>query len=206
MRPAPGRPDPSQHWDSVFASREPEQVSWYQPSTQTSLRLLDALPGSVLDVGAGTSTLVDALLSAGRSDLTVLDVSGEALRRTQARLGQHADMVRFVVADVTDWVPGRQFDAWHDRAVFHFLTDPEQRNRYVTLAGETVRRGGGLVLGTFAEDGPEQCSGLPTIGYGPADLAATFPRGFVLEHAEHEVHITPSGQRQPFTWIRLRRT
>jgi SAM-dependent methyltransferase len=199
-------PEPGQHWDAVCATRESQQVSWYQPTAETSLRLLDELPGSVVDVGAGASTLVDGLLDAGRTDVTIVDVSAEGLQRTRARLGSRADTVRFIVADLLDWDPGRQFDAWHDRALFHFLTDPEQRNRYVNLAIQTVRPGGGLVVGAFAEDGPDRCSGLPTARYSSAELAAAFAPHFALEHTERQVHTTPAQQPQSFTWVRLRRT
>lgn len=198
---------PAQHWDAVYAQRPLTEVSWYEEQPSTSLRLLAAVPvnAGIVDVGAGESFLVDALLGEGRSDITLLDVSAEALEAVQGRLAGEAAAVSFVVADVLGWHPGRQFDAWHDRAVFHFLTTPQARDRYVATVTDAVPVGGLLVLGTFAADGPERCSGLPTSRYDADSLAAIFGGGFTLEHAEREMHTTPGGAVQPFTWVVLRR-
>jgi rhodanese-related sulfurtransferase/2-polyprenyl-3-methyl-5-hydroxy-6-metoxy-1,4-benzoquinol methylase len=192
------------HWDDVYRTRNLESVSWFQRDPAMSLRLVESTPGSVIDVGAGTSTLVDHLLEAGRTDITVLDVSEAALTSTRRRLGAAADRVTFEVADVMDWDPGRQFDVWHDRATFHFLTDPAHRRRYVDLVGDAVAAHGVLVLGTFAEDGPTRCSGLPTARYSATDLAGLFSARFTLEHQEREAHSTPAGATQAFTWVALR--
>ena len=192
------------HWDDVYRTKDIESVSWFQDNPTTSLRLVESTPGSVIDVGAGTSTLVDHLLGVGRTDITVLDVSESALALTRSRLGDAADRVTFEVADVVDWTPGREFDVWHDRAAFHFLTDPAHRRRYVDLVTEAVASNGILVLGTFAEDGPTRCSGLPTARYGAADLATLFSPRFALEHQERETHPTPAGTSQSFTWVVLR--
>lgn len=197
------------HWDDVYGSRAVDEASWFQPSAATSVRLLrgpDGLPGSVVDVGAGTSPLVDELLDLGCPDVTVLDVSEKALAVTRGRLGARAEEVTFVVADVLAWHPDREYDAWHDRAVFHFLTEPGQRAAYVETAARCVAPGGVAVLGVFAEDGPTRCSGLPTARFSPQDLAAEFDGLFTLEHAEREQHSTPGGAVQAFTWVRLRRT
>jgi ubiquinone/menaquinone biosynthesis C-methylase UbiE len=161
--------------------------------------------GSVIDVGAGASTLADTLVDSGWTDVTVLDVSRTALAVVRERLGERQRSVSFVVADVLSWQPGRTFDAWHDRAVFHFLIRPDQREKYVATASRAVRPGGVLVLGTFAADGPTQCSGLPTARYDADALAAAFAPGFTLEHSEREEHVTPGGAVQPFTWVVLRR-
>ena len=192
------------HWDDVYRTRDLESVSWYQDDPATSLRLVESTPGSVIDVGAGTSTFVDHLLEAGRTDVTVLDVSDAALALTRRRLGDAADSVTFEVADVVDWSPGRQYDVWHDRATFHFLTDPAHRRRYVDLVADAVAADGLLVLGTFAEDGPTHCSGLPTARYSAADLSSLFSARFTLEHEEREAHSTPTGKTQVFTWVTLR--
>ena len=192
------------HWDDVYRTRDLECVSWFQEEPATSLRLIESTPGSVIDVGAGTSTLVDHLLEAGRTDLTVLDVSEAALSLTRRRLGAAADRVTFEIADVVDWSPGRQFDVWHDRATFHFLTDPAHRRRYVDLVTDAVATRGIVVLGTFAEDGPTRCSGLPTTRYSAQDLGGLFSARFTLEHEEREAHLTPSGITQAFTWVTLR--
>lgn len=195
----------AQHWDEVFRTRETDQVSWYQPTHATALRLIADTPGSVIDVGAGASTLVDELLAAGRSDVTVLDISAAALELTRRRLGPRAAQVTFEVADITTWAPPRAYDVWHDRAVFHFLTDPADQTSYVDLATRAIAPGGALVLATFAENGPTHCSGLPTARFSPSRLAQMFSAHFDLEEHLHEVHQTPAGTEQPFTWVKLRR-
>jgi len=192
------------HWDDVYRTRNLESVSWFQPDPVVSLRLVESMPGSVIDVGAGTSTLVDRLLEAGRTDVTVLDVSEAALELTRRRLGDSADSVTFEVADIVEWHPSRQFDVWHDRATFHFVTDPAHRRRYVDLVTDAIAADGLLVLGTFAEDGPTHCSGLPTARYSATDLASLFSARFTLEHEEREAHRTPAGTTQAFTWVTLR--
>jgi len=174
----------------------------------TSVRLLGdwASPtGSVIDVGAGASTLVDLLLDAGRGDVSVLDISEAALMKVRDRLGGRSGAVTFVAADVRSWQPDRTCDAWHDRAVFHFLVDPADRDRYVAMVTRALAPGGVVVLATFAADGPTQCSGLPTGRYDPADLVRAFGPGFELLHAEREEHATPPGAIQPFSWVVLRR-
>ena len=195
----------AQHWDEVFRTKDTHQVSWYQVNPGTSLALIADTPGSVIDIGAGSSTLIDELLAAGRTDLTVLDISEAALELTRRRLAQHADLVRFEVADITIWQPHRTYAVWHDRAVFHFLTNRADQSSYVELVTHAISPGGALVLGTFAEDGPTQCSGLPTARYGVGSLADLFSAGFHLERHTRETHQTPAGIGQPFTWVKLRR-
>lgn len=198
----------TEHWDTVYATKATDEVSWYQRQPSTSHRLLaSASPagGSVIDVGAGASTLVDTLLDSGWSDVTLLDVSPTALALVRERLGLQREPVSFVVADVLSWRPARSYDAWHDRAVFHFLTRPDQREQYVATASRAVSPGGVLVVATFAADGPSQCSGLPTSRYDADALASAFAPGFSLEHSEREEHHTPGGAVQPFTWAVLRR-
>lgn len=199
---------PAGHWDAVFSSRAPTEVSWFQPRPDTSVRLLSAhVPpqGAVVDVGAGTSALVDALLAAGRTDVTLVDVSAAALDAVRERLGERAASVGLVVCDVLAWRPQRTYAAWHDRAVFHFLTAEQDRAAYVALAARAVEPGGVLVLGTFAEDGPTACSGLPTARYDAAALAHLFAPAFRLVAHEREEHRTPAGAVQPFTWVVLAR-
>lgn len=197
--------DASSHWDAVFRTRAAQDVSWFQEQPATSERLVASLVGdtsSVLDVGGGVHGLAGMLLARGVPDVTVLDIAPAAVEQVRAA---HGDAVSTVVADVRDWQPGRTFDLWHDRAAFHFLTADEDRRRYVATASAAVRPGGHLVLGTFAADGPTSCSGLPTARYAPEQLAALFDGGFVLEHAERELHHTPAGAAQAFTWVVLRR-
>ena len=200
--------DAAEHWDAIYSTKASNEVSWFQATPTTSLRLLErwASPaGSVLDVGSGASTLVESLLDAGWADVTVLDISRKALNEVRNRLGRRATEVFFVTADVRFWQPHRTFDAWHDRAVFHFLVEPADRDRYVAATTQAVAPGGVVVLGTFAADGPTQCSGLPTARYDTDGLAGAFGPAFVLEHAEREEHTTPAGAEQPFSWVVLRR-
>jgi SAM-dependent methyltransferase len=198
-----------EHWEHVYATRSSTEASWYQREPTASLRCIEAIaPGpsaSVIDIGAGTSTLVDRLLADGFTDLTVLDISRHALDEVAARLGKDSNRVRVVCHDVLTWEPDRRYDVWHDRAVFHFLTERAARDRYVELAARAVRSGGALVLATFAPDGPEQCSGLPVSRYAPRDLEDVFAEHFTLIEHDREDHVTPSGAVQPFSWIVLRR-
>lgn len=197
------------HWDTVYVSKAPDQASWFQAWPQPSLRLLSSVAAprsAVIDVGAGTSTLADTLAGAGWSDVTVLDVSPQALAIVRARLGECQHGVSFVAGDVLSWQPERNYDVWHDRAVFHFLVQPEDRQRYVATARRAVSMDGALVIGAFAADGPTQCSGLPTARYSTDELAAAFAPAFRVTHAEREEHRTPGGVVQPFTWVVFRRT
>jgi 2-polyprenyl-3-methyl-5-hydroxy-6-metoxy-1,4-benzoquinol methylase len=198
------------HWDDVYATKPTHEVSWFQEDPAISLRLIQqasqATPGgAVIDVGAGASLLVDRLLDDGHRDLTVLDVSCEALDLVAVRLGPRAEQVTRICHDLLTWHPGSQFRIWHDRAVFHFLTEREDREAYLRLVTRSVEPGGALVLGVFAEDGPTSCSGLPAARYSAADLGDVFATAFTLEHAEREEHPTPGGGVQPFTWTILRR-
>ncbi len=199
-----------QHWDQVYASRRPTEVSWFQASPRVSLELIgDVAPDQhapVVDVGGGASRLAGRLLGLGFSDVSVVDVSAEALVAARAELGADADRVTWIEADVASWHPTRRYDVWHDRAVFHFLVDHEQQRRYVEVAASAVTAGGHLVVGTFAPDGPEQCSGLPTARHDATSLAERFSPGFELVRSCREEHLTPAGVRQPFTWVVLRAT
>jgi SAM-dependent methyltransferase len=201
--------DSARHWDTIYARADQDHVSWYEDEPSTSSRLVEAAarsaPASLIDVGAGQSRLVDRLLEAGWTDLTLLDVSRAALAGVQARLGERVHEVSFVVADLLEWEPRRRFEVWHDRAVFHFLTRQRDRASYVRAASRAVVSGGALVLGVFAEDGPTRCSGLPTARYDADSLAFVFAEHFVLESAWREEHVTPAGATQPLTWAVLRR-
>ncbi len=200
--------DRRQHWEHVYTTRADTEVSWFQREPLISLRLIEALApanGSVIDVGGGASLLVDGLLERGFTDLTVLDISDHALDRVRERLGDRGRLVTLLRRDVVAWEPDRTFDIWHDRAVFHFLTDPAARDRYVANATRAVRRGGALVVATFAEDGPVQCSGLPVSRWSAPALEAAFSPRFSPLGREREEHVTPAGVVQPFTWVALRR-
>ncbi len=202
----PGR----DHWEEIWSSREPDTLSWYQAPEAVSAIVAEIVaalppPASVVDVGGGASTLVDSLIDAGYLDLTVVDLASAALHRSQQRMGGRAPSVRWVSADVTTWEPGRTFDVWHDRAVFHFLTDAADQQRYVQTATAAVRPGGRLFLRTFALDGPERCSGLLVERYDGAALAERFSEGFVLVASVASDHLTPGGAAQRFTAVELAR-
>ncbi|MEP6598083.1 MAG: class I SAM-dependent methyltransferase [Actinomycetota bacterium] len=198
----------AKHWDTVYGTKAATEVSWFQANPSTSLRLLTSSvssAGAALDVGAGASSLADALLDAGWSDITVLDVSAQALRAARDRLGERGDMVSFVVVDLLSWQPERPYDGWHDRALFHFLVRQVDREQYLATALGAISPGGVMVLGTFAPDGPTECSGLRTARYDADALAAAFAPAFKLLHNEREEHVTPGGAIQPFTWVVLQR-
>lgn len=196
------------HWEDVYQRVPTDQVSWYQPEPAVSLELLAAAGTGrhdpVVDVGGGASVLVDRLLAAGYDDLTVLDAADRALRTACDRLGPAAGSVRWLATDLLGWTPPRRYRLWHDRAVFHFLTDPAQRDRYRRVLAAALADGGHAILGTFAADGPTACSGLPVTRYGPDELAAEFADLRVVR-ATREEHHTPAGGTQPFTWLLLER-
>jgi SAM-dependent methyltransferase len=196
-------------WETVHQTKALTEVSWFEVSPDTSVRLIGSCPrpagtGRAVDVGAGTSPLVDSLLEAGWGHVTALDVSATALDVIRRRIGDDP-RVSYVVCDILTWEPRGHYDLWHDRAVLHFLTAPSDRAAYVALAARTVTPGGTLVLGGFAPDGPTRCSGLPVARRTAEQLAAEFGDAFTLEHAETQSHHTPSGSVQAFTWVRLRR-
>lgn len=200
------------HWDAAYGARAEEALSWFQARPEPSLGLIaqHAAPGAaVLDLGGGASRLVDALAGAGYSDLTVLDLSQVALATAQARLGEQAGAVQWICADVTVWRPERRYDLWHDRAVFHFLTEEADRAAYVRALLAALRPGGVAVICTFAPDGPEACSGLPVRRYSPEMLAETLealaPGAFRPIGAQAHAHETPAGRSQSFQVSLFRR-
>lgn len=197
------------HWDTIYSTKAPDAVSWYEAIPQVSLELIRAtglaLDAPIIDVGGGASRLVDALLEVGYSDLTVLDVSAAALEASRLRLGEHSERVERVVADITNWQPDRRYNCWHDRAVFHFLTDAEDRQRYVDCLTRALSTDGHAIIATFALDGPEQCSGLPVVRYDAATLATTLGDAFELVEYRAIEHITPWGAVQRFQVSHLRR-
>ena len=201
---------PREHWDEVYGRKRPDEVSWYRPHLERSLTYIDGAglgrEAAIIDVGGGASTLVDDLLDRGYANVSVLDVSQAAIGTAKARLGERAARVRWSVADVTQAdLPTAAYDFWHDRAVFHFLTDRAGRDRYRAVLARAIGPGGHVVIGTFAADGPVTCSGLPTARYDAAALAAEFP-GYQVDRTAREEHHTPSGSVQPFTWLLLTRT
>jgi 2-polyprenyl-3-methyl-5-hydroxy-6-metoxy-1,4-benzoquinol methylase len=197
------------HWENVYSSKGENEVSWYQASPAPSLELiaLAGLPRSaeVIDIGGGASRLVDSLLAEGFEHITVLDLSDAALNAARTRLGEKAAQVRWEVADVTTWKPSRTYDLWHDRAAFHFLTEPADQSAYVERLKKAVKAGGWAVIGTFALDGPERCSGLPIVRYDAASLSAILGPDFRLVDSRQHDHATPWGAVQRFQFSTFRR-
>lgn len=197
------------HWQNVYTSKREHDVSWFEESPAPSLDMLDmagAGPSSaVIDIGGGASRLVDALVRRGYQDVTVLDLSEAALAVAKARLGDLAERVEWIVADATIWQPARVYDVWHDRAAFHFLTDAGDRAAYVERLRCALRGGGHAIIGTFAPDGPEKCSGLPVARYDSRSLAGVLGEDFSLVHTRRHDHLTPWGAMQHFQFTLLRR-
>lgn len=197
------------HWDGVYRRGGPGAVTWYQDQPTVSTDLIDSLQlrrdAAIVDIGGGTSTLVDALLAAWFSDLTVLDVSSAALDETRSRLGNQAASITWLHQDLLAWEPptGR-YDLWHDRAVFHFLVKDADRDRYRQLVHRALRPGGHVVIGTFAPDGPTHCSGLPVLRYNPDELHNELGPTSDLIAKRRQEHTTPAGAIQPFTWAVMR--
>lgn len=191
------------HWDAAYQRGE-SNLSWYQPTPAVSLRMIaDAQLGpaaAVIDVGGGASRLVDALLDRGHLDVSVLDVSPAGLDLARHRLGPRAEDVRWVIDDVLVWQPGRRYDLWHDRAVFHFQTSAADRRSYVATMNRATRLGSIAIIGAFAAQGPQRCSGLPVARYGAQDIAAELGARWRLLDSTSEEHTTPHGVSQPFTW------
>jgi hypothetical protein len=196
------------HWNDTYTAKDETRVSWYQQNPQRSLTLIKVAapsPASVIDVGGGASTLADALLADGYSDLTVLDISEVALGRSKKRLGGLSDKVSWIVADITQWQPQRTWDVWHDRAVFHFLTSEEDQDVYIAALKRATIVGSAVVLATFAPSGPEKCSGLPVQRYSAATLAARIGSDFELRTEITETHPTPFGTFQDFSYAAFMR-
>jgi radical SAM/Cys-rich protein len=202
-------PSEKAHWERVYEGRAPTEVSWYQETAATSLRLIEATglgtDASVIDVGGGASRLVDGLLDRGYTRVSVLDISRAALDRTASRLGARADAVTLIEASFAD-IPGEAtYDVWHDRAMLHFLVEPVDRRAYVASLRAKLRPGGAAIIGTFAPDGPEQCSGLPVRRYDPTSLGELLGEGFHLVETVEEAHATPAGVVQEFQFCRFER-
>ena len=196
------------HWDAAYAQGDGTR-SWFEKHPDMSLRMLNAARVSavdaLIDVGGGASPLTTVLLDRGFRDLTVLDISAAGMQHARDRLGSRADQVHWVTADVLSWHPQRHYQAWHDRAAYHFLTTDEHRQQYLHTLDTATAPDTIAVFGCFAPDGPQRCSGLPVARYGPAQLARQIGTKWLLISQDREEHITPAGTIQPFTWIALRR-
>lgn len=199
----------SNYWNTIYSDRQPGEFSWFQGIPTLSLELLAAAglhPGSrVIDVGGGASQLVDELLGQGLSDVTVLDISEVAIAHAQRRVERDGSRVRWLVGDMLETPLGGPFDLWHDRAIFHFLTDLDGRERYVAQLSGALAPGGHAVIATFAEDGPAQCSGLPVVRYTPEQLHSELGDSFRLVETRRDNHLTPDGREQRFIYCLFRR-
>jgi trans-aconitate methyltransferase len=197
------------HWEKVYETKGENEVSWFQENPTISLDLIDATgvtkAASIIDIGGGASRLIDVLLERGFAALTVLDLSETALATAKARLGSKAAKVQWIVADVTRWEPAESYDVWHDRAAFHFLMEPGDRAAYAARVLRAVRPAGHVIIGTFAPDGPERCSGLPVMRHDAASLGETLGRSFELLESRQHDHQTPMGGIQRFQFSRFRR-
>lgn len=199
-----------QHWENVYSSKSDREVSWFREHLDNSLKMILATgvgtDAAIIDVGGGSSTLVDDLLADGFVDLTVLDISRSALDRSRERLGVKAQNVEWVDADITDvQLPEGRFDVWHDRAVFHFLTDEGDRKRYIELVLRSLKPGGHIIVASFGPNGPMKCSGLDVVRYSPSEMSETFGGNFEMLSSISETHNTPFGTSQEFVYCYCRK-
>jgi trans-aconitate methyltransferase len=198
------REERARHWDVAYAEGGVKPLSWAEAVPRVSLELIDGLgvgrDAAVIDVGGGNSMLADNLIKQGFTDVSVLDISATALRQARRRIDETTP-VTFLHEDLLVWRPTRHYGLWHDRAVFHFLVDPHERQMYLQTLQSALRGAGFVVLATFAPEGPERCSGLPVTRYSETELAHLLGDGFQLLDGRREEHTTPAGVKQPFTWI-----
>jgi ubiquinone/menaquinone biosynthesis C-methylase UbiE len=197
------------HWNTVYQTKDTTKVGWFQPKPQISLDLIRkagvTLDSSIIDVGGGDSLLVDRLLDMGFKDITILDISSSALDKAKERLGASCSKIQWVVSDILQFKPDRKFSLWHDRAVFHFITDSDKQQHYRSIVEEALAPGGFLLLMTFSKSGPKTCSGLPVQQYDISDLEGFFSQGFELVGGLNYDHSTPSGVKQNYSVCLFRR-
>jgi SAM-dependent methyltransferase len=198
-----------QHWEKIYQTRAPDEVSWFQSRPGVSLSLIQHAEldpnAPIIDLGGGCSLLVDHLLELGYRNLSVLDISGAALEISRRRLGELGDTVRWIESDATDFELDVRFSLWHDRAVFHFLTDPNDRAAYHANLERHLEPGGQVIISTFAPEGPQKCSGLDIIQYSEAQMVQELGQGFTLLESTTDAHTTPGGATQAFNCFRFRK-
>jgi len=197
------------HWENIYAKKSSQEMSWFQAHPATSLQFLKdfsiPLDARIIDIGGGDSLFVDHALKMGYSNITVLDISAHAIERAQTRLGAQATNVTWIVADITQFTPTQKYDFWHDRAVFHFLTRDNEIQQYVRLVQNSMAENGVFVLGTFSQNGPEKCSGLPITRYSESAMAELFSTDFVKIRCFEENHLTPFNTAQAFLFCNFRK-
>jgi SAM-dependent methyltransferase len=198
-----------QHWEKVFSMKAEDEISWFQPYPKTSMEFVELfnlpLDANIIDIGGGDSHFVDALLDKGYQNIYVLDISANAIERAKQRLGEKASKVHWIVSDATEFQPPVQFDFWHDRAAFHFLTTEDAICKYVSIAEDAVKQDGYLILGTFSENGPKKCSGLEIKQYSEASMSARFEVAFDRIKCITEDHTTPFNTVQNFLFCSFKR-
>ncbi|MBS4042339.1 MAG: class I SAM-dependent methyltransferase [Chitinophagaceae bacterium] len=201
--------DRQAHWEKIYNTKELNEVSWYQPVPTTSLEYIASCnlskDASIIDIGGGDSFLVDALLNLGYTNISVLDISTAAIERAKKRLGKKSNLVKWIVTDITNFKPQEQFDCWHDRAAFHFLTSTTEINQYINIVSATVKSKGYLIIGTFSEDGPTKCSGIPIQQYSQENLEKIFSSQFNKIAAQIVDHQTPFNTIQNFVFSSFQR-
>ncbi|MDE8650645.1 class I SAM-dependent methyltransferase [Novosphingobium sp. H3SJ31-1] len=200
--------DRQSHWENVYTAKADDSVSWFEETPSVSVRLIERATdarGSVIDIGGGASRLPDALLDLGFTDVAILDLSAQSLRIARARLASRGDKIRWIAMDITRWTPDRLYDVWHDRVAFHFLTDADDQARYVDALRNALAPRGIAIIGTFAPDGPERCSGLPVVRHDSESLVALLGSDFSLLSEERHEHRTPAGVIQQFQFSVFRK-
>lgn len=194
--------DKKKHWENVYSTKKSNEVSWFQQTPETSLSLIEELDvdldAPIIDIGAGDSILAEHLLKKGYTDITVLDISEEAINRAKTRLGKAADKIQWIVSDITSFVPERKYTIWHDRATFHFLTDPTDIRKYVNVVSSAIPSKGAFILGTFSQDGPTKCSGIEIRQYTEDSMNALFQLSFEKMNCQSINHQTPFDTNQDF--------
>ena len=198
-----------EHWEKVYGNKAGEEVSWYQEKPVVALDFIKSFKlkkdAKILDVGGGDSILADHLLAEGYTNITVLDISEEALEKAKSRLGDKAAKIKWIVADITEFDPKEKYGVWHDRATLHFLTDAEEIQKYVSTLHKAVKANGYVILGTFSEKGPEKCSGIKIKQYSLHEMGDLLKEDFEILQCENVDHVTPSGDVQNFSFCRFRR-
>lgn len=199
--------DPKSHWETIYRDKSALEVSWYQKEPRLSLELIErtgiSKDATIIDVGGGASLLVDYLHNTGYTNLTVLDISASALDCARQRLAEQASMIDWIESDITAYRPSKTFALWHDRAVFHFLTDAVDRQKYVEVLKQSLQPNGHVIIAAFAIGGPDKCSGLNIVQYDANKLQAELGAGFELQEERSETHLTPDNKPQQFGYFRL---
>jgi len=202
-------PDLKSHWENIYRTKRENEFSWFQEYPAISMEFIQSFQippdTKILDVGGGDSRLADSLLALGYRNISVLDISEKAIERAKKRMETKAEKINWIIGDITELKTDIKFDLWHDRAVFHFLTDPNEAGKYLSVARKEMKPGGYLVIGTFSEKGPKKCSGLPVKQYSDKSLSAFFANGFSRINCKEQNHITPSASTQNFLFCSFRK-